>query len=103
MTQPITTIREEFVNFARNVHGADAGLLADHAFGVALAAHDAEVAANALREAHADLQAYTDSGGPFGHRPVEDFLLARADRIEREAADHKSTPDLGSSEGSDRA
>lgn len=49
MTEPIKTIREEFVHFARNVHGADAGLLADHAF-------------------------------------------------EREATNHKPTPDLGSPE-----
>ena len=41
------------------------------------------VRAEALREAHADLQAYTDSGAPFGHRPVEEFLLHRADRIEQ--------------------
>ena len=45
----------------------------------------AKVRAEALREAHADLQAYTDSGAPFGHRPVEEFLLHRADRIEKEA------------------
>lgn len=45
----------------------------------------AKVRAEALREAYADLQAYTDSGAPFGHRPVEEFLLHRADRIEREA------------------
>ena len=44
-----------------------------------------QVRAEALREAHADLQAYTDSGAPFGHRPVEEFLLHRADRIEKEA------------------
>lgn len=50
-----------------------------------LAAHDAKARAEALREAYADLQAYTDSGAPFGHRPVEEFLLHRADRIEREA------------------
>ena len=47
--------------------------------------HDAKVRAEALREAYADLEAYTDSGAPFGHRPVEEFLLHRADRIEREA------------------
>ena len=45
----------------------------------------AKVRAEALREAYADLQAYTDSGAPFGHRPVEEFLLHRADRIEKEA------------------
>ena len=45
----------------------------------------AQVRAEALREAHADLQAYTDSGAPFGHRPVEEFLLRRADRIEKES------------------
>lgn len=45
----------------------------------------AQVRAEALREAYADLEAYTDSGAPFGHRPVEEFLLHRADRIEREA------------------
>ncbi|MTE24851.1 hypothetical protein [Microbacterium sp. ZXX196] len=50
-----------------------------------LAEHDAKVRADALREAHADLQAYTDAGAPFGHRPVEDFLLSRADHIEKEA------------------
>lgn len=50
-----------------------------------LAAHDAKVRAEALREAYADLESYTDSGAPFGHRPVEEFLLHRADRIEREA------------------
>lgn len=42
--------------------------------------------AEALRDAHADIQAYTDSGAPFGHRPVEEFLLQRADRIENEGA-----------------
>ena len=42
------------------------------------------IQAEALREAHADLQAYTDAGSPFGHRPIEEFLLRRADRIERE-------------------
>jgi len=50
-----------------------------------LSEHDAKVRAEALREAYADLEAYTDSGAPFGHRPVEEFLLHRADRIEREA------------------
>jgi len=48
-----------------------------------LAEHDAKVRAEALREAYADLEAYTDSGAPFGHRPVEEFLLHRADRIEQ--------------------
>lgn len=43
------------------------------------------VRAEALREAYADLESYTDSGAPFAHRPVEKFLLHRADRIEREA------------------
>lgn len=42
--------------------------------------------AEALREAHADIQAYTDSGAPFGYRPVEEFLLQHADRIENEGA-----------------
>ena len=50
-----------------------------------LAEHDAKVRAEALRGAYADLQAYTDSGAPFGHRPVEEFLLHRADRIEKES------------------
>ena len=48
-----------------------------------LAEHDAKVRAEAIREAYADLEAYTDSGAPFGHRPVEEFLLHRADRIEQ--------------------
>lgn len=52
-----------------------------------LAEHDAKVRAEELREAYADVQAYTDSGAPFGHRPVEEFLLRRADRIEREAGE----------------
>lgn len=43
----------------------------------------AQVRAEALRDAHADFQAYTDAGAPLGYRPIEDFLLARADRIER--------------------
>lgn len=41
------------------------------------------IQAEALREARADLRAYTDSGAPFGHRPVEDFLEKRAERIEK--------------------
>ncbi len=41
------------------------------------------IQAEALRSARADIQAYTDAGSPFGHRPVEQFLDARADRIER--------------------
>lgn len=41
------------------------------------------IQAEALREARADIQAYTDAGSPFGHRPVEGFLDNRADRIER--------------------
>lgn len=49
-----------------------------------LAAHDREVAAKTLREALSDFRAYTDSGAPFGHRPVEEFLEARAARIEQE-------------------
>lgn len=43
--------------------------------------------AEALREARADIQAYTESGAPFGHRPVEEFLLHRADRIEQGETD----------------
>lgn len=45
----------------------------------------AQVRAETLREAHADFQAYTDAGAPHGHQPIEEFLLRRADRIEREA------------------
>lgn len=45
----------------------------------------AQVRAEELRAAHADLQAYTDAGAPLGHRPIEEFLLRRADRIEKEA------------------
>lgn len=41
------------------------------------------IQAEALRSARADIQAYIDSGSPFGHRPVEQFLDNRADRIER--------------------
>jgi hypothetical protein len=41
------------------------------------------IQAEALRSARADIQAYTDSRSPFGHRPVEQFLENRADRIER--------------------
>lgn len=59
--------------------------VAKEEFNAWLAEHDAKVRAEALREAYADLQAYTDSGAPFGQRPVEEFLLHRADRIEREA------------------
>lgn len=80
------------------LHGADSGL---HCGGMApcirdilttapadaLREHDAKVRAEELREAYADVQAYTDSGAPFGHRPVEEFLLRRADRIEREAGE----------------
>ncbi len=51
----------------------------------ALLAHPVirRIQAEALREARADIQAYTDSGSPFGHRPVEQFLDNRADRVER--------------------
>lgn len=68
-----------------------------------LAAHDAEVArnaaANALREAAADVDMSRPSG-PLTHRT---WLRDRADRTEREATNHKPNPELGSSEGSDRA
>lgn len=47
----------------------------------------AKVKVDALREAHADLQAYTDAGAPFGHRPVEEFLLNRAEGIETGGAE----------------
>lgn len=47
----------------------------------------AKVEADALRKAHADLQAYTDAGAPFGHRPVEEFLLSRAEGIETGGAE----------------
>lgn len=49
-----------------------------------LAEHDRQTRGEALRSALADIQAYTDAGAPFGHRPVEEFLLQRADRIEQE-------------------
>lgn len=45
----------------------------------------AQVRAEELRAAHADFQAYTDAGAPLGHRPIEEFLLRRAARIEKEA------------------
>lgn len=71
-----------------------------------LRAHDAEVAANALRKAGRILEAEVLIGGD-AHVPVSEVtasLNKRADRIEREAADRKSSPDRGSfgSEGSER-
>lgn len=59
-------------------HVATPGMMAD-----ALAPVIRRIQAEALRDARADLQVYTDSGAPFGHQPVEEFLGKRADRIER--------------------
>ena len=52
-------------------------------FGRWLAAHDVEVAARALREASAAMDADPDFRDPL--RLKADWLRARADRIEREA------------------
>ena len=86
MADDYTPTKDRIVSWL--MEGAYTGQGADHraeAFDAWLAEHDAKVRAEALREAYADLQAYTDSGAPFGHRPVEEFLLRRADRIEKES------------------
>lgn len=46
---------------------------------------DITAKARQRREAHAGFQAYTDAGEPHGHQPIEEFLLRRSDRIEKEA------------------
>lgn len=54
-----------------------------------LAAHDAEVAANEFQfSPHIE----------YSGLRANEILFARADRIEREATNHKPNPELGSSE-----
>lgn len=65
-----------------------------------LGAHDAEVAANALREAVVEIEAVLVRSGHLmtsssrtGYYESRDILAARADRIEREATNHKPNPE----------
>lgn len=94
MTEHKPTTEEVIDQYARYVDGCAGRVEARREVRRWLAAHDAEVAANALRKAademdHRKMNGWGDYYGASVVESIVDGMKARADRIEREAADHQ--------------